>query len=91
MLTTSLAPGDVHTLKPLPITAQTYPVAHGCTSQGLYESSAVILQCNNRDVIFFGDLEVTSDTGSTLAADVWRQAAKSWNEGRLAGVFVSRA
>lgn len=41
-----LAPSEIHRpLHPcLPMTTLTYPVAHGCTSHGLYESSAVFIR-----------------------------------------------
>jgi hypothetical protein len=52
--------------------------------------------------LFFGDVEsswrkesdksVNADIGKTakeLNRAIWEEAAKSWNEGRLAGIFVS--
>lgn len=102
----------------LPITTLVYPVAHGCTSKGLYESSAVFIRYDPaalsdgpenvdtgkglREFLFFGDVESAwrksgdedvSPAGKVGAARmneaIWDEAARGWDEGRLAGVFVN--
>lgn len=104
----------------LPITTLTYPVAHGCTSQGLYESSAVFIRYDPaalnesenetgrgegyREFLFFGDVEsdwrkegeedvnkANREGAEKMNKEIWREAARGWDDGRLAGVFVSLA
>ncbi|KAK4684208.1 hypothetical protein P7C73_g5988, partial [Tremellales sp. Uapishka_1] len=99
----------------LPITSLTFPVAHGCTSHGLYESSAMFIRYDpssmerkpidgedgGSEFLFFGDVEsdyraegeeeVGKEIGlqaKELNKVVWEEAAKSWKEGRLTGIFI---
>jgi len=109
----------------LPITIRKFHVLHGCTSQGLYESSAMFFRydpsvmspaasrgttppseqdpgpANLREFLFFGDVESDWrqegeedwDVDGQQAARgynevIWAEAARSWDAGRLAGVFV---
>lgn len=115
-----LAPSKVHRpLHPcLPITTLTYPVAHGCTSHGLYESSAIFFRYDPaaisdepepevgqgegyREFLFFGDVEseyrkkgdenvgvVGKEDAAKMNKTIWQEAARGWEAGRLAGIFV---
>ena len=115
-----LAPSKVHRpLHPcLPITTLTYPVAHGCTSHGLYESSAIFFRYDPaaisdepepevgqgegyREFLFFGDVEseyrkkgdedvgvVGKEGAAKMNKTIWQEAARGWQAGRLAGIFV---
>ena len=111
----------------LPITTLTFPVAHGCTSQGLYESSAIFVRYDPaaipkfdgsestsagssigpdndryREFLFFGDVEsewrgkgdeevekLGQEGAAKMNKAIWEEAAKGWDKGRLAGIFVS--
>jgi hypothetical protein len=144
-MTPSKAYSPIHPT--LPITTLTYPVAHGCTSHGLYESSAVFIRYDqgsieaalgedgeasldrssppqvqhksqtnagdapldsqhtppgSREFLFFGDVEsdyrasgdeeahkATRSDAGRMNGEIWDEAARSWNSGRLAGIFVS--
>ena len=66
------------------MSALPFPVKHGCTSEGEYESTAVFIKNDQADFLFFGDLE-----GSSEYEKIWDEAATSWKEGRLSGIFVS--
>ena len=144
-MTQSKAYSPIHPT--LPITTLTYPVAHGCTSHGIYESSAVFIRYDrgsieaalgedgeasldrsshpssqprpqprpedtslrthtppgSREFLFFGDVEsdyrasgdeeahkATRSDAGRMNGEIWDEAARSWNSGRLAGIFVSR-
>jgi hypothetical protein len=143
-MTPSKAYSPIHPT--LPITTLTYPVAHGCTSHGLYESSAVFIRYDqgsieaalgddgeaptlrssppqsqrksqtntgddsldsyappgSREFLFFGDVEsdyrasgdeeahkATRSDAGRMNGEIWDEAARSWDSGRLAGIFVS--
>lgn len=105
----------------LPITTLTFPVAHGCTSHGLYESSAIFVRYDPaaipgpetksranqeeekyREFLFFGDVEsewrpkgdeevgkLGQEGAAKMNKAIWEEAAKGWDRGRLAGIFVS--
>ncbi|TYJ54479.1 hypothetical protein B9479_004899 [Cryptococcus floricola] len=105
----------------LPLSIRPFPLLHGATSQGEFESSAFFIrhvppahssapppQNSNRspnsqekEFLFLGDMESayrrpgeeTVDKDRAVEAgkmnrDVWTEAAKSWDEGRLSGVFL---
>ncbi|WWD17019.1 hypothetical protein CI109_101455 [Kwoniella shandongensis] len=141
----SFAPLRPHTnyqpLHPeLPFSVSTYPLVHGLTSRGHYDSSAMFIQCRpsgeapkrpernpsptistnangngngnglanrtedkdtGRQLLFFGDLEssfrkpgeeevdaMRKDLAGEMNRTIWTQAAKSWKEGKLAGIFI---
>jgi hypothetical protein len=139
----SLVPSRFHRpLHPtLPISTLQFHVAHGCTTKGLYESSAIFIRydpsslakskdhlsrnlnsshsarkrdraqergedeediADGREFLFFGDVEsgwrgkgeeeYEKEHGRIVEGynqAIWEEAARSWDEGRLAGVFVS--
>ncbi|EIW65931.1 hypothetical protein TREMEDRAFT_35751 [Tremella mesenterica DSM 1558] len=112
----------------LPITTLAFPVNHGCTSKGTYESSAFFIRYDpetkssiplaghsdvkhvdttvrnsgeGREFLFFGDVEsgwrsdgelnidqARGEESERLNRAIWDEAATSWIEGRLAGVFI---
>ncbi|WVQ77839.1 hypothetical protein IAR50_007536 [Cryptococcus sp. DSM 104548] len=107
----------------LPLSIRSFPLLHGATSQGEFESSALFIrhtpqphfsasstpkpngasgpQLEEKEFLFFGDMESAyrrpgeEDVDSDRAAeadkmnrDVWAEAARSWDEGRLSGVFL---
>lgn len=43
----------------------------------------MFIRTDEREFLFFGDLEEGG------YSQIWREAAQSWSEGRLAGIFVS--
>lgn len=115
-----LAPSKIH--RPLhqclPVTTLTYPVAHGCNSKGLYESSAIFIRYDPaaisdepepvvgkgegyREFLFFGDVESDyraqgdedvgkegKDGAARMNRAIWEEAARGWDAGRLAAIFV---
>ncbi|KAK8864671.1 hypothetical protein IAR55_001922 [Kwoniella newhampshirensis] len=110
----------------LPLSVSTYPVVHGLTSRGHYDSSAMFIRCRpdgtcpragsngngalrprdqdpdaGRQVLFFGDVESSfrrpgdedvdmdrRDLAGEMTRAIWTEAAKSWNEGMLCGIFI---
>lgn len=76
--------------------------SHDTDSKERFERDGAARQGSQREFLFFGDVESEwrkegeegydaegAKRAGDMCREIWREAAGSWDEGRLAGIFVS--